>query len=183
VSLPPDTNLIAASALAFTQRFVEAHGMTGQIAFDFIRSDHDGKLYAIECNPRTHTAIVLFRDYPSHPSSPGRSEWVNAYMSATSPSSADSFLARQNGKPLVPVAGTPPAYWIGHEIFDALRFRDIKTLIHRMLFEFDAHWDVSDPVPWLALYHIQWPAVFLYSLFSGRKWTRINASTGKVFWC
>jgi hypothetical protein len=182
-SLPPDVNFMSAYGLEFTRRFVRAHNMTGQIAFDFIRSNTDGELYAIECNPRTHTAIVLFRDQPVHPAAPGQSEWAAAYLAALSPAKTEAFLARRNGKPVTPVVGRPPAYWIGHELFDALHFRDAKTLIHRLLFEFEAHWDAEDPLPWLALYHLQWPAVFLQSLLTGRRWTRINASTGKTFWC
>jgi catechol O-methyltransferase len=183
-SLPPSHHTISAAGLEFTRQFVKAHDMTGQIAFDFIQSNIDGDLYAIECNPRTHTAIVLYRNYPSHPASAGQSEWIRAYTCAVSSTFTDEFIRRNNGQvPLVPLDRTPPAYWIGHEVFDALRFRDWKTLVHRLLFESEAHWDATDPLPWFALYHIQWPAVFVTSLLTGRRWTRINASTGKVFSC
>jgi hypothetical protein len=148
--------------------------LTGQIAFDFIRSERDGTMYAIECNPRTHTAIALYT---------GDAEWAKAYVAALDSSTAEAFLAASSGDPLVPAAETKPVYWIGHELFDALRFRDMRTLAHRLLWEREAHWDVEDPLPWLALYHFQWPVVFLKSLLGGRRWTRINASTGKVFWC
>jgi catechol O-methyltransferase len=173
-SLPPDENLLSAYGLEFTRRFASAHKLTGPLAFDFIRSTIDGELYAIECNPRTHTAVVLFRDDP---------EWAEAYLAALSPMKTQAFLARRGGKPVVPKSHTPPAYWIGHELFDATRFQDMRTLVHRLLFEREAHWDERDPVPWLGLYHVQWPAVFVQSLLTGRRWTRMNASTGKTFWC
>lgn len=35
---------------------------TGHLAFDFIRSNEDGKYYAIECNPRLTSGIHLFDD-------------------------------------------------------------------------------------------------------------------------
>lgn len=35
---------------------------TGHLAFDFIRSNTDGKYYAIECNPRLTSGIHLFED-------------------------------------------------------------------------------------------------------------------------
>ena len=38
-------------------------GVTGQVSFDFIESA-DGDTYAIECNPRTHSAITMFHDHP-----------------------------------------------------------------------------------------------------------------------
>jgi predicted ATP-grasp superfamily ATP-dependent carboligase len=44
---------------AWVSRFVEAAGFTGQIAFDYIES-RDGRLYAIECNPRATSGIHLF---------------------------------------------------------------------------------------------------------------------------
>jgi len=38
---------------------------TGQIAFDFIETDH--KLFAIECNPRATSGLLLFNDSPGIP--------------------------------------------------------------------------------------------------------------------
>ena len=45
--------------LDYTQRIVDAldPGFTGQLSFDFV--DNDGKLYAIECNPRPTNGIIL----------------------------------------------------------------------------------------------------------------------------
>jgi catechol O-methyltransferase len=184
VSLPPSEHIVAATGLAFTRTFAEKYNLTGQIAFDFIRSDIDHEIYAIECNPRTHTAIVLYRNFPAHPSTSSQSEWVRAYTHGTlSPAAADAALARNGGNPLVPARAQGPVYWVGHEVFDAARFVDWRTLVHRLLFEFEGHWDEQDPLPWFALYHVQWPMVFALSLLNGRRWTRINASTGKVFWC
>ena len=44
---------------AWVSRFAEAAGFTGQLAFDYIESQ-DGRLYAIECNPRATSGIHLF---------------------------------------------------------------------------------------------------------------------------
>jgi hypothetical protein len=180
VPLSPSTSIPALMALEFTRRFAAAHALTGPLAFDFIRGA-DGELHAIECNPRAHTAIVLFRDTPGH-------AWARAYAAAGAAerdggAAARGYLDARGGAPLEPAPGTPPAYWAGHELFDALRYGDARTLLHRLLWEREAHWDARDPLPWAALYALQWPAVFVESLWSGRRWTRINASTGKVFWC
>ena len=48
---------------AWVHRFVGALKLTGQVSLDFIR-DRDGRIYAIECNPRTHSAITMFYDHP-----------------------------------------------------------------------------------------------------------------------
>ncbi len=45
--------------LDYTQRIVDAldPGYTGQLSFDFV--DHDGRLNAIECNPRPTNGVIL----------------------------------------------------------------------------------------------------------------------------
>jgi len=45
--------------LDYTQRLVDAldENYTGQLSFDFV--DHDGQLYAIECNPRPTNGVIL----------------------------------------------------------------------------------------------------------------------------
>lgn len=46
--------------------FVKKENFTGQIAFDFIETN-EGKLYAIECNPRGTSGIHLFQKKDSFP--------------------------------------------------------------------------------------------------------------------
>lgn len=53
--------------LQFTQEVAKAEGkdFTGHLSFHFMQPKvENGGLYAIECNPRAHTAVVLFRDTP-----------------------------------------------------------------------------------------------------------------------
>ena len=57
-SIPP--------ACAWVEAFVRAEGFTGQIAFDFIETP-DGRLFAIECNPRTTSGVHLFAGDPHFP--------------------------------------------------------------------------------------------------------------------
>lgn len=47
------------AAEAWVRRLVQATGFTGQIAFDFIE-EADGRLYALECNPRATSGLHLF---------------------------------------------------------------------------------------------------------------------------
>ena len=79
---------------AWVRRFVEALRLTGQVSFDFISSD-DGTLYAIECNPRTHSAITMFYDHP---------DVAPAYL--------------DDGAPEIrPTAASRPTYWLYHELW------------------------------------------------------------------
>lgn len=48
-----------AGIAAWTHTFAERTHLTGQASFDFIETD-DGRLYAIECNPRTTSGVHLF---------------------------------------------------------------------------------------------------------------------------
>ena len=44
----------------FVRAFCHKHQYHGQIGFDFIQDQRDGKLYVIECNPRTVSGLHLF---------------------------------------------------------------------------------------------------------------------------
>jgi ATP-grasp domain len=48
---------------AWVERFVSAHALTGQFAFDFV--DGVAGLRAIECNPRLTSGVHCFRDIPA----------------------------------------------------------------------------------------------------------------------
>jgi len=52
-----------AGALAGVAAFVAAEQFTGQIAFDFIE-DAEGKLWALECNPRLTSGVHLLAAHP-----------------------------------------------------------------------------------------------------------------------
>lgn len=56
------------ASLAWVQRFVEAFGFTGQIAFDFIEEPGaGGTVRAIECNPRATSGVHLLAAAPRFP--------------------------------------------------------------------------------------------------------------------
>ncbi|CCG83619.1 protein of unknown function, partial [Taphrina deformans PYCC 5710] len=98
-----------------------------------------------------------------------------------------------------------PTYWIGHELFNLIfpflttKPVGLREFINRLWTEREAEWDLHDPLPFLALYHWQWLLVFLWQVMpdteclwgancsrdgivKGKRWSRMNASTGKVFW-
>ena len=74
---------------AWVTQFVEPLKLTGQVSFDFIQSD-DGAVYAIECNPRTHSAITMFYNHPG---------LADAYLEPRAPSRSRRYrpAARRSG--------------------------------------------------------------------------------------
>ena len=74
---------------AWVRGFVGPLKLTGQVSFDFIQAD-DGQVYAIECNPRTHSAITMFYDHPG---------LAAAYLDPGAPA-------------VKPTAASRPTYWI-----------------------------------------------------------------------
>ena len=71
--------------------FVKELGVTGQLSFDFIEAE-DGEIYAIECNPRTHSAITIFHDQLQ--------QAANAYLSK-----------EPITEPLQALPNSKPTYW------------------------------------------------------------------------
>ena len=142
---------------AWVRRFVGAHKITGQVSFDFIQAA-DGQVHAIECNPRTHSAITMFYDHPDV---------------------ARSYL--EKGTEVVrPSASSRPTYWIYHEIWRLLtqpaRLDRIKVILRGK----DAIFDASDPLPFLMVHHLQIPWLLLQNLRHRKGWVRIDFNIGKL---
>jgi predicted ATP-grasp superfamily ATP-dependent carboligase len=143
---------------AWVRRFVGAIGLTGQVSFDFIEAP-DGAVYAIECNPRTHSAITMFYDHPGV---------AAAYLE---PGVAD----------VTPTAESRPTYWLYHELWRALseprtapaRWRTVRR-------GKEAIFDWEDPLPFLLVHHLQIPRLLLGNLLRGRDWIRVDFNIGKL---
>ncbi|OJJ98458.1 hypothetical protein ASPACDRAFT_31348 [Aspergillus aculeatus ATCC 16872] len=174
--------------LEFTKRVAEEGGeeFTGHLSFDFLveGEGQNAKLYPIECNPRAHTAVVLFRETPA---------MAEAYLSCF-----ESELSLR--KPLVvPAKPTRSYYWIGHDLVTLLLIpaltlfsgegsveevkSGLETLWQHLVHWRDGTYTAWDPVPFFMLYHVYWPSRFLESLVRGKEWSRINVSTTKMFAC
>lgn len=185
-ALPPDSRL-SRGMLAFTEKVAEDGGenFTGHLSFDFLANGEgeEMELYPIECNPRAHTAVVLFQDTP---------QLAGAYLSALGP---DSEL---DARELVVPRGPPRwRYWIGHDLVTLviLPLLDLLWGVAAPGYVFDSWaecyrhvvgWKegafaVWDPVPFLVLYHVYWPVQLAMCLLKGEKWSRVNVSTTKVF--
>lgn len=150
------------------ERWIETFGrglsLTGQASFDFIEADDDGRTYAIECNPRTHSAITLFDGHPGI---------VDAYLD-------DTPLAA----PIRPLSSSRPTYWIYHELWRLLtHLASPKATLDRVRTIArgrDAVFTWEDPLPFLMLHHWQIPLLLLRDLRERRGWLKIDFNIGKL---
>ena len=142
--------------------FVKELGLTGQASFDFIQAE-DGSIYAIECNPRTHSAITMFYNHPGV---------------------ADAYLSKEPfAEPLQPLPDSKPTYWLYHEVWRLNEIRSLKQLqtwIGNIVRGKEAIFDVNDPLPFLMVHHWQIPLLLLENLRKLKGWVRIDFNIGKL---
>ena len=184
----PAEGRLSQAMLEFTQTVARDGGekFTGHLSFDFfveeVREGEELVLFPIECNPRAHTAVVLFEQSP---------EMAEAYLSVFSSSSVVSDT------PVAPRTPTKSYYWIGHDVvsFGILPLLDLvagrgtwqgvvnewTVLARHLVYWKDGTFTLADPGPFFVLYHVYWPAKFVESLRTGKAWSRINVSTTKMF--
>ncbi len=146
------------------RQFASSLKLTGQVSFDFIRADDDGQIYAIECNPRTHSAITMFYNHP---------DVAKAYLE-------DDPLART----AQPLTSSRPTYWIYHEIWRLITHGWSPMLVWQRLQIIaqgkDAIFDWDDPLPFLMVHHWQIPLLLLGNLRQPKEWIRIDFNIGKL---
>jgi predicted ATP-grasp superfamily ATP-dependent carboligase len=143
---------------AWVRRFVSGLNLTGQVSFDFIEAE-DGCVYAIECNPRTHSAITMFYNHP---------DVARAYL--------------ETDFPLIkPLKSSRPTYWIYHEIWRLVtQPMKIGQRLKIIASGKDAIFDWSDPLPFLMVHHAQIPWLLLENLRQLKDWIRIDFNIGKL---
>ncbi|QDS75793.1 hypothetical protein FKW77_000073 [Venturia effusa] len=208
-SLPTDSPLFQAM-FEYTKEYASKMGkeMTGHFSMDFLvveSSDQvDGnlakRLFPIECNPRAHTAVVLFND--------DSAKMVDAYLHLldTTPCSSDNSNSKEDEKEeevedfnVIFPSSTTKYYWLGHDILTrivlpilnlcslnntlhATRASLHEFLVHALFWK-DGTFELWDPWPFWWLYCVYWPGKFGMAIVKGQWWSRCNASTGKMFAC
>lgn len=154
-------NVAQPEILQWVSHFVKELG-TGQASFDFIKA-LDGSIYAIECNPRTHSAVTMFYNHPGV---------------------ADAYLGKELlAEPMQPLPNSKPTYWLYHEIWrlnEIRSWQQLQTWLRNILRSKDAIFDVNDPLPFLAVHHWQIPLLLLNNLRRLRGWLRIDFNIGKL---
>ncbi|MGC1393340.1 MAG: ATP-grasp domain-containing protein [Coleofasciculaceae cyanobacterium] len=146
----------------WVSHFVKSLKLTGQASFDFIQAE-DGTIYAIECNPRTHSAITMFYNHPGV---------AEAYL-------GEELLAA----PFEPLADSKPTYWLYHEVWrlnEIRSFEQLQTWLNNIVRGKEAIFAVNDPLPFLAVHHWQIPLLLLDNLRKLRGWIRIDFNIGKL---
>ena len=144
--------------LSWVQTFVSSLDTTGQLSFDFIESAADGQIYAIECNPRTHSAITMFYDHP---------DLAAAYLDDDHPM-------------IVPRPTARPTYWIYHEAWRLITEGNRMSRLRSVFRGKDAILTGWDPLPYLLVHHLQIPSLLLRNLAARRGWSRIDFNIGKL---
>ncbi len=148
----------------WVENFVKELNLTGQISFDFIQAAN-GKVYPIECNPRTHTAITMFHDHPG---------LANAYLQDSQ---------NETEKPIQPLANSKPTYWLYHELWrlTSIRsFTDLSAWTNKIVRGTDGIFKVSDPLPFLAVHYWQIPLLLLDNTRKLKGWVKIDFNIGKL---
>ena len=148
----------------WVEKFVQELNLTGQISFDFIQTE-DGRVYPIECNPRTHSAITTFHDHP---------KVADAYLN----DSQD-----ENELPLIPLTNSKPTYWTYHELWRLTEIRSwgqLKDWIKKIIAGTDGIFQFNDPLPFLMVHHWQIPLLLLANLQKLKGWVRIDFNIGKL---
>ena len=115
-------------------------------------------MYAIECNPRTHSAITMFYDHPG---------LAAAYLDPGAPA-------------VRPTAASRPTYWIYHELWRLITGPDRGARLAVIRRGKDAIFDWNDPLPFLLEHHLQIPWLLLGNLVRGKDWIRIDFNIGKL---
>ena len=142
---------------AWVRGFVEPLKLTGQVSFDFIEAA-DGQVYAIECNPRTHSAITMFYDHPA---------LAAAYLD-------------DDGPTITPAAGSKPTYWLYHEAWRLITGPDRRARLRVIRRGKDAIFAWDDPLPFLMVHHLQIPWLLAGHLVRLKDWIRIDFNIGKL---
>lgn len=194
----PEHSALGQAMLKYTQEFSvrSRSGMTGHLSFNFLvekTSTENGiekRLYPIQCNPRAHTAVVLFAGQGA--------ELVRKYLGASNPICNGTMA---NGHLTSVVLPQQPAkvYWIGQDLIALVLYPALLLLTRHVRFsDFirscciflkhiycwkDGVYEVWDPLPWWWLYHVYWPLQLVACILQGKKWSTINVGTNEVVLC
>ena len=142
----------------WVRTFVRERKLTGQVSFDFMQTD-DGRVYAIECNPRTHSAITMFYNHP---------DLAAAYLDADGPS-------------IRPLQSSRPTYWLYQELWRLVRHPGtVRERVSIIAHGKEAIFDWTDPLPFLLVHHLQIPSLLLGNLRHLKDWIRVDVNIGKL---
>jgi len=149
--------------------FISKKKLSGSLCFDFI--EDSGKMLAIECNPRLHSAIVLMD--------------TRRDIAATAIYNALEQPENNNGtkdyvKIVSPDPQQPHIYWTYNELAKILHGGNVLTIVKTLIHGRDAVWDWEDPLPFFLLPHLQIPSLLLQAIRKEDKWEIVNFCLGQL---
>jgi hypothetical protein len=210
----PQSSALSQAMYKYTVQYAEktTPTMTGHFSLDFLvpgpiaknaeqtfgasEAEIQGlmkQLFPIECNPRAHTAVVLFSDESE--------DLADAYLSYLPDNSPPepSNNHQEPSQPIRPAPSTPGYYWINHDIPSLLLLPILQffrseigigelvkkwtEFVEHVLFWRDGSFVVWDSWPWWWSIVGYWPVMFGICVWERRWWSRCNVSTGKLFEC
>jgi len=136
--------------------------------------------YVIECNPRIHSQIVVYRQNSQTMSALGES-----LVTAGSAESA-SDIQRLGARSMVPYGEALFSYyWLYNEIFKLLFPKTYGRsswgqLARAIMKGSEADFDPEDPMPFIMRNHFQIPALLLGVAYRGAPWKKFDINIGKV---
>jgi len=151
--------------------FISKKRLSGSLCFDFIEDYSSGKMLAIECNPRLHSAIVLLdtrRDIAA----------TAIYNALEEPE--NNNVTRDNVKIANPDPQQPHIIWMYNELGKILHGANILTVLKTLMYGRDAVWDWADPLPFFLLPHLQIPSLLMQSMKNNENWEIVNYCLGQL---
>jgi predicted ATP-grasp superfamily ATP-dependent carboligase len=143
----------------WVKTFVEKNQFTGQIAFDFIQSP-DGKIFALECNPRATSGAHLFASHPKFAEA-----FLNPQMECIMPLDDHSYMLTN----AMLVYGLPAS----------IKKKNFTQWLNAFLTSSDVILDFKDPLPFL----LQVRSIFSYlKIAREHKISALEASTYDIEW-
>ena len=151
----------------FIKRY--AKSITGWLTFDFMKSPDDGHFYAIECNPRLHSAYILFQQ------SDGLVKEIERRLGSVH----DNTAINQTPNDFVPIdPSLNQNYWLINELWTMLtNINNVKVLRERMHIIWtgsEAVFEFMDPLPFFVLYFGQTPGLIIKNLFHLRRFQTVD---------
>lgn len=151
----------------WVQAFVSKKKLSGSLCFDFMEHPQTGEMMAIECNPRLHSCIVLMDTQRE-----AAAEAIYKAMEGDNNNTANTIA--------IPDSNQKHVFWFHNEVGKFFNgsslFEVISTIIHGK----DAVWDVTDPLPFFLLPHLQIPSLLWSTIVSGDKWSIVNFCLGQL---
>ena len=138
--------------------------LTGQASFDFIESYEDGRPYAIECNPRTHTAVATFYNHP---------RVAEAYLN----------LKQLADGPIQPYPSACETYWLYHQLWNIFTVKSIGDLFCQLQKLFngkEAICSIDDPLPFFLQYTVHMPCVLINNLLNPVPFKKVDCNLGLI---